>query len=157
MRYADGPTTEATVRIAAPPEVVWGLVTDIEVPARFSSELQAVEWLDETSFRGRNAHAAVGEWETTSFVVERDEPTAFTWAVSDPAHPSAMWGYRLEPDGDGTLLTHWMRMGPAPSGLTPAIEAMPDKEERIIERRLGEHRANMEATLEGIKGIAEER
>jgi hypothetical protein len=49
-----------------------------------------------------------------------------------------------------------MRIGPAPSGLSIAIEAMPDKEERIIERRLEEHARNMRATLDGIKALAEE-
>jgi hypothetical protein len=48
-----------------------------------------------------------------------------------------------------------MRLGPAPSGLTQAIERMPDREERIIDRRLAEHRGNMEATLRGIKELAE--
>jgi hypothetical protein len=46
-------------------------------------------------------------------------------------------------------------MGPAPSGLTPAIEAMPDKEERIIARRLGEHQKNMQANVDGVKQLAE--
>jgi len=32
---------------------------------------------------------------------------------------------------------------------------MPDKEERIVARRLEEHRANMQLTLEGIKALAE--
>jgi hypothetical protein len=59
------------------------------------------------------------------------------------------------PEGGGTRLRQWMRMGPAPSGLTPAIEAMPDKEERIVARRLDEHRFNMLATLAGIKDLAE--
>ena len=35
------------------------------------------------------------------------------------------------------------------------IEAMPDKEERIVARRLDEHRANMVKTIEGIKALAE--
>jgi hypothetical protein len=48
-----------------------------------------------------------------------------------------------------------MRMGPARSGLNIAIDAMPDKEERIIARRQDEHRANMTANLEGIKALAE--
>jgi hypothetical protein len=48
-----------------------------------------------------------------------------------------------------------MRMGPAPSGLSIAIEAMPDKEEKIIARRLAEHERNMRANLEGIKLLAE--
>jgi hypothetical protein len=33
---------------------------------------------------------------------------------------------------------------------------MPDKEERIVARRLSEHRANMERTLAGIKELAEQ-
>jgi hypothetical protein len=32
---------------------------------------------------------------------------------------------------------------------------MPDREERIIERRLAEHQRNMFATVEGIKALAE--
>ena len=46
-------------------------------------------------------------------------------------------------------------MGPAPSGLTIAITAMPDKEERIVARRLEEYETNMRATVEGIKQLAE--
>jgi hypothetical protein len=75
--------------------------------------------------------------------------------VSDPSEPSASWRFELSPDGDGTLLRQSMRMGPGPSGLNVAIDAMPDKEELIIERRQQEHRANMTATLEGIKALAE--
>jgi hypothetical protein len=52
-------------------------------------------------------------------------------------------------------LRQGMRMGPAPSGLNIAIDAMPDKEERIVARRLEEHVANMRATLDGIKQLAE--
>jgi hypothetical protein len=155
VRYADGPTVEVEVHVDAPPQVVWALVSDITVPARFSTELQAAEWIDDTHFRGRNRHEAAGEWETVSEVVVRDEDRAFEWAVGGAANPSASWAFRLAPDGSGTRLTQWMRMGPAPSGLTPAIEAMPDKEERIVARRLDEHRFNMLATLHGIKELAE--
>ena len=55
------------------------------------------------------------------------------------------------------MLEQWFQMGPARSGLNVAIDAMPDKEERIVARRLDEHRANMEANLAGIKELAEER
>ncbi len=48
-------------------------------------------------------------------------------------------------------------LGPARSGLSRAIDAMPDKEERIVARRLDEHRANMVKTIEGIKALAEEQ
>jgi hypothetical protein len=32
---------------------------------------------------------------------------------------------------------------------------MPDKEERIVARRLEEHQANMQLTAEGIRALAE--
>ena len=160
MRYADGPTAEVEVYIDAPPSRVWELVSDIELPARFSEEFQGAEWLDNgpaagARFRGRNQHPAVGEWETTSFLVGYEPERTFAWAVGDPDRPGASWRFELVAEGSGTRLKQWMRMGPARSGLNAAIDAMPDKEERIIARRQDEHRANMTATVEGIKALAE--
>jgi carbon monoxide dehydrogenase subunit G len=160
MRYADGPTVEVTRRIAASPDAVWQLVSDINVPARFSSELTGAEWVGDASvgalgacFEGHNRHDAIGSWTTTSTVVGFEPGRTFAWAVGDVADPSATWRFDLEPDGDGTLVTFAARIGPGPSGLTPAIEAMPDKEERIIARRLEEFRRNMETTLDGIASL----
>jgi hypothetical protein len=48
-------------------------------------------------------------------------------------------------------------MGPAPSGLSAAIDARPDREERIVARRLEEWQRNMTATVQGIKALAESR
>lgn len=155
MRYADGPTVEVATHVDAPAGVVWSLVSDIATPVRFSAELQAVRWLDDARFVGRSAHPAIGEWETTCTVVVREPEREFGWVVGDPGHPAAAWRFTLEPDGEGTLLRQWMRMGPGPSGLTPAITARPDKEERIVARRLEEHRANMQTTVEGIRSLAE--
>ena len=155
MRYADGPTVEVGTIVDAPPAVVWSLVSDVTTPVRFSDELQDVRWIDEQRFVGRNSHPAAGTWETTCTVVAREPEREFGWVVGDPVHPSASWRFTLEPAGGGTLLRQWMRMGPAPSGLTPAIEARPDKEERIVARRLSEHRANMQRTVDGIKQLAE--
>ncbi len=162
LRYADCPTTEATVDIAAAPDAVWALVSDIELPARFSGEFVGAEWLDGASgpqvgarFVGRNRHDAIGTWETTSTVTDCDPPRPFGWAVGEPDDPSASWRFTLQPTGDGTRLTQWMQMGPARSGINAAIDAMPDKESRILERRLAELHRNMQATLDGIKQLAE--
>ena len=43
--FADTPTAAAEIRIDAPPERVWGMVSDIFVMPELSSELQAVSWL----------------------------------------------------------------------------------------------------------------
>jgi uncharacterized protein YndB with AHSA1/START domain len=162
MRYADGPTAKAEVHIDAPPSRVWELVCDIDLPAKFSTEFQGARWLDDAPgpavgarFEGTNQHPRIGTWTTTSFVVECEAERVFAWNVTDPDEPSASWRFELEPDGAGTRLRQWMRMGPGRSGLNIAIDAMPDREEEIISRRQQEHASNMTVTLDGIKKLAE--
>ncbi|WP_028801382.1 SRPBCC family protein [Streptomyces sp. 142MFCol3.1] len=160
--YADRPTVEVTTWIAATPERVWQLVSDVELMPGMSSELQSVEWLDGATrpaagarFVGRSRHDSFGEWATTSTVVEAEPGRVFAWAVEDPAHPSAVWRFRLEPKDGGTELTQWMQMGPGRSGLSYAIDAMPDKEQKIVFVRMREFERNMTVTLEHIKNLAE--
>ena len=161
-RYADKPTVEVPIEIDAPPERVWAIVSDIAVMPGTSPELQTVEWLDSRSgpglgarFEGRNRHEAYGEWSTVSMIVEYDPPRVFAWAVGDPDEPSAIWRFSLEPQEGGTLLRHWVQVGPGRSGLSYAIDRMPDKEQRIVFVRLREFEANMGATLAEIKRLAE--
>lgn len=162
MRFADHPTAETDVFIAAPPATVWPLVSDIAVPARFSRELQEADWEDPAAggglgarFVGRNLHPRRGEWRTVSTVVEFEPERRFGWAVEDPANPAAVWHFELAAEGEGTRLRQWAEMGPGPSGVTVLIEQMPEREEAIIERRLGEWTANMTATVAGIRDLAE--
>lgn len=160
MRYAEGPSVEVEVVVAAPPALVWSLVSDIDLPARFSTEFRGGSWLDAPGvgarFTGRNHHDARGDWETVCYVSRYDPPHAFSWEVTDPQHPSASWWFDLHESADGVTVRYGARIGPAPSGLTTAIAAMPDKEERIVARRLQELEGNMRATLQGIKALAEE-
>ncbi|MCP2163449.1 SRPBCC family protein [Goodfellowiella coeruleoviolacea] len=175
MRFADGPTTECAVRVAAGVARVWELVTDIELPARFSPELQRVRWLDGADrpvlgarFEGHNHHAVLGDWRTVSHVVELDAPRAFGWVVVDPDNrfgeplpdpeaSIARWRFDLQPCDDGTtLLRHTVRIGPARSGLTLAIERRPADEEQLVATRLDSLRAGMRETLRGIKALAEQ-
>jgi hypothetical protein len=162
VRYAEGPTAEAEIYIAAPPHRVWALVSDISVPPRFSDELVATQWAEGgpppavgARFTGRSHHPVIGSWETTSVVAECTPDRCFAWSVETPRGFAASWRFELAPSGDGTLLRQHARMGPGPSGLTPAIEAAPDKEERIIARRLSQWQRNITATLQGIKALAE--
>ena len=166
MRFADCPTAETEIFVAAPPAVVWPLVTEIMTPSRFGTELQEATWLEGEDdgapclgarFKGRNFHPARGEWETTSTIVDLVPERRFAWAVGDPDEPSALWRLELAPEGEGTRLRYWAQMGPGRSGMTAVIEKMPDKEERIIARRLEEWETNMTATISGIKELAETR
>ncbi|MET7852723.1 SRPBCC family protein [Streptomyces avermitilis] len=161
-RYADGPTVEVPVWIDAPPQRVWELVSDIALMPRTSPELHSVEWLDGrrgpalgARFVGRSRHEALGEWATTSHVVRYEPPRVFAWAVEDPELPSSLWRFELEERDGGTLLREWMQLGPGRSGLSYAIDRMPDKEQKIVFVRMREFETNMGATLDVIKKLAE--
>ncbi len=164
-RMADQPTVEVEIEVAAPVAVVWGLVSDPALPARFSQEFQEGRWDPEAPgpalgarILGHNHHPAIGEWHTTSIVVACDPGRRFAWAVEDADNPAATWCFEIEPAGaaSGAVIVRQRAvMGPGPSGLTAAIERRPELEERIVASRLAEHERNMRATLEGIKALAE--
>ena len=178
MRYTDGPTTAVDLYIEAAVPTVWELVTDIHLPARLSPELQRAEWLGGASgprvgasFAGYNRHPMLGEWRTVSHVVDLEEPSLFRWAVVDvdgryavpsgrehvsgPERPLATWAFTLHPEEAGTRLRQSVRIGPARSGVNLAIDRMPEREEEIVAFRLNELRTNIEASLQGIKALAE--
>jgi uncharacterized protein YndB with AHSA1/START domain len=163
VRYRDSPTASASITISAPPEVVWSHVTDIGLMAELSEELQAVEWLDGVTepapgrrFLGTSRHRAIGEWQTTSTVTACVPAERFAWQVGgEDGQPSATWSFALEAVDGGTRLTQTGTMGPGRSGLSPAIEAMPDKEERIVGNRLREWEAGIDRNLRAIKARAE--
>ncbi|MDA0565275.1 SRPBCC family protein [Streptomonospora sp. S1-112] len=173
MRYAEGPSTERETAVAAPPERVWSLVTDIALPCAHSPELQRVEWLPPATepvegarFAGFNRHPRIGEWRTVSQVVEVKPESAFAWAVldvdgrfgppmRDAAAPMALWRFALEPRDGGTLVRQSVRLGPGPSGLSVVIDRMPEREEMLVAHRIEELATGMEAVLEGLRVRAE--
>ncbi len=155
---ADGPGTVVEIDIKAPVADVWDVVTDIGFGARFSEEFLGACWTDGVDgpalgaeFIGRNQHPAIGEWEVPCFVHRYVEHAEFGWATSDPENPGARWCFELSSIAGATRLRYTLQLGPGPSGLTPAIAAMPEKEPRILYRRLEEHRANMQLVVDGIK------
>ena len=130
--------------------------------AHVRPQLQAVEWADDANavevgarFRGRNKHEAFGDWATVCEVVEVEDQRRWVYNVIGPEGVSGTWAFEVEPASDGVLVRQWARMGPGPSGLTPAIVAQPDKEARIVSRRLAEWQQNMQANLEQVRSRAE--
>jgi uncharacterized protein YndB with AHSA1/START domain len=103
---------EVNIDIAAPPERVWALVTDVTQMGRWSPECHRCEWLDGASgpavgarFKGWNRRGLM-RWSTVSTVVTADEPSHFAWEVDTS---KMRWGYRFEPSpgGGGTRLTEY--------------------------------------------------
>ena len=161
-RLADGPGTVVEIDIKAAPPVVWPFVTDINFGAAFSEEFLGARWADGVDgpalgaeFIGTNTHPARGTWDVPCFVHRFERHRQFGWVTSDPDNPGAQWRFELASIAGATRLRYALILGPGPSGLSPAIAAMPDKEPRILARRIGEHRANMQQVVEGIKAAAE--
>ncbi len=165
---ADGPGALVEADIAAPPATVWTIVTDVSFGAGVSEEFLGATWEPASPergrpagpalaavFIGRNRHPAIGEWEVRCFVHRYSPEREFGWVTSDPDRPGAQWWFTLMPTPTGTRLGYHLRLGPGPSGLTPAIERMPDKEPRILERRVHEHGPNMVRVVEAIRTASE--
>lgn len=102
-------TYQESIEIAASPEAVYSLVTDIARTGEWSPRCQQC-WWDEgdgprvgARFTGRNVLAQHAfTYETTSTVTAAEPGREFAWEVGDGV---ARWGYRMEPAGQGTKLT----------------------------------------------------
>ncbi|MFB8275078.1 SRPBCC family protein [Nocardia colli] len=146
-------------RIPCDADTAWALITDIGLPVRSSPELTSVQWEGTSNrvepgarFRGRNDHPALGSWETVCEVVEVEPQRRWVWRVLGPDNgTSATWAFEIDPAREGVIVRQWARMGPAPSGLTPAITAKPELEGRIIARRLEEWADGMRANLAWLR------
>jgi uncharacterized protein YndB with AHSA1/START domain len=102
-----------TVHMAAPPEKIWELISDVTKIGRYSPETFEAEWLDGAGgpavgarFRGhvkRNGRPPT-YW-TTCTVVACERGREFAFGVGPPGKALNTWRYRLEPAGDGTDVT----------------------------------------------------
>lgn len=155
---ADGPGTVVEVDIKAKPADVWGMVSDPAMSSQFSEESVGARWAEGVdgpalgaTFIGSNTHRAIGEWEVPCFVHRFVEGKEFGWVTSDPDNPGAQWCFDVAGIAGSTRLRYSLTLGPGPSGITRAIENMPDREPDILRRRIREHRANMQRVLDGVK------
>ena len=160
--FEDGPGVVVERDIKALPASVWQFVSDINFPSSYSAEFVGASWDDPSaeisvgsSFTGSNQHDAIGEWDVPCFVSSYSPERSFGWVTSDPDNPGAQWLFELERIAGATRLRFSVTLGPGPSGTRRAITQMPDKTNKIIKRRLQEHRTNMEAVVEGIQREAE--
>jgi uncharacterized protein YndB with AHSA1/START domain len=159
---AAAPGVTVEIDIAASPERVWELASDINISAQFSDEFQGADWLDGdgpregASFRGRNERADANRmWETTSYVVACEPSRVFAWNVNDRDEPSAQWGFELEKIPGGTRLRQRFILGRRLSATGHAMVDNPEKAAQILASRQEHHKGNMMLNLQGIKEIAE--
>jgi uncharacterized protein YndB with AHSA1/START domain len=102
-----------TVHMAASPEKIWDLVSDVTKIGRYSPETFEAEWLDGATgpavgakFRGHVKRNGKGPIYWTTCVVSACEPgREFAFGVGAADKPLNIWRYALEPSGDGTDVT----------------------------------------------------
>jgi uncharacterized protein YndB with AHSA1/START domain len=102
-----------TVHMAASPEAIWELVSDVTKIGLYSPETFEAEWLEGATapavgakFRGHVKRNGRGPtyW-TTCTVLECEPGRTFGFGVGPSDKPINVWRYQLEPQGDGTDVT----------------------------------------------------
>ena len=145
-------TVVVSKEIAASPDVVWSMVSDLTRMGEWSPENNGGEWVKGATgpavgarFKGRNSNGKKS-WSTTVQVNEFDPPRRISFALM--VGPSAWcdWVWEVAPSATGTLVTHsWIdRRGRFANWLGGKVSGVTD--------RAAHNRANMERTLEALSG-----
>lgn len=141
-------------RMAASPEVVYALVSDLPRMGEWSDENTGGRWIGGACgpalgarFKGTNRSARL-RWSTVATVTAADPGRRFSFRVRSLGLKVADWSYEIEPDGDGCLVTEsWVDLrDPLWRRITGAMTGVSDR------RRFAE--ASMAATLEAIARAA---
>ena len=106
--------------MAAPPERIWELLSDVTKIGRYSPETFAAEWLDGATgpavgakFRGHVKRNGIGPIYWTTCTVRECVPgREFAFGVGPSDKPLSIWGYRREPSGDVTDVTEYFDLTP---------------------------------------------
>ncbi len=154
--YAQAVRDSVTVHIAATPERIWELVSDITNTGRFSPETFEAEWLDGATapavgarFRGHVRRNGRGPVYWTKCIIVASEPgREFAFTVGEADKALNTWSYRFEASGDGTDVTESFQLKD-----TTAL--------RLYWKLFGRWRGRtnhdgMRETLVRIKAVAEE-
>lgn len=151
------------VQVAASPEAVWRVVSDIDSHVRLagSGELLAIRfqgplrvgarWEADEHIRG------VGRFTAVSTCTVFDPPHELAWKPQAPpirkgredSRPDIGWWFRLHPGQDGTLLEHGFRV------VEPRVGSAMMKAFYALSRRERTIRRGMARTLQNVKAAAE--
>ena len=113
------PGATGTLRIAAPAEELYALVSDVSRMGQWSPETVAGRWLGGADgpavgarFSGANRRGW-RRWSTTCTVVAAEPGRKFEFEVAFAVVPVSRWAYEFRPDGDGTVVTEaWTDLRP---------------------------------------------
>lgn len=120
-----------SIEIAAPPEAVYALVSDMTRYGEWSTQNVGGEWLDGGTgkvgdwFEGHNK-AGKMEWKAKAEITEATPGKEFGFWTMGKEAQVAHWRYSMEPSGAGTKLSEHYRLHNVPdqiaSGGPKAVE-----------------------------------
>jgi len=147
---------EATIEIAAPPEVVWALVSDIPRMGEWSPVCHRCEWLGDADhaevgarFVGHNkANGARWSRECTITAAEPGRELAFSTYFRGAE--STRWRYAFEPIPTGTLVVEAYEVISVPRWVK-AVRRLPG----VPSKSLRDGQGSMGTTLQRLKAAAE--
>ncbi|WP_030483417.1 SRPBCC family protein [Nocardioides aequoreus] len=121
MRLLAPLTDEVSLYVDAPPAEVWALVSDVTRIGEFSPETFEARWTRGSTgpevgatFKGHVKRNGVGPTYWSGCKVTVCEPERhFEWSVGSDSVTVNNWGYRLQPEGDGTRVTEYFRLEPS--------------------------------------------
>ena len=146
---------QATTDIAAPPEKVWQLVSDLPRMGEWSPENIGGRWIGGATgptvgarFRGSNKKG-LRRWSTTCVVTAADEGRRFSFDVTYGPLAISTWDYSFTDTGKGTTVVEewtdrrpqWMKLASGP------VMGVMD--------RAAHNQRGMEQTLAAVKRAAE--
>ena len=149
------PALDVTVSrmIAADPDTVWAILSDVTRMPELSPETLRVRRLDDapvavgSRFKGGNRIGLL-RWTTVATVTELEPGRAFAFEISPPSR--TQWRYELDPVEGGTRVTESMRKEdpqPAPIRAMQRLVGVTDRAEHL--------RAGMTTTLDRLAATAE--
>lgn len=147
-------TVRIVEHVAATPESVFSLLSDVERIAGLGPENVAARWITPgralgAEFVGTNTRDG-RIWEMPRRIVGFEPPRLFSWEVGVPELPTARWTYELTPAGNGTDVEQMFAHGPGWSMLRAVSERYPDRTQEFVAQRTAELEANMRAVLQAV-------
>ena len=147
-----GKSGEATVHIDAPPERVYGMVSDVTRMGEWSPETYECEWVEGATgpavgakFKGRNKQGIM-KWSTTPEVIAADPGREFAFVTKMGGREATRWRYRFEPADGGTKVTEsWEEIW----------SPLPMRAFSVATRRYQKLDGGIRATLDRLKAAAE--
>ncbi len=141
--------------IAAAPEKVWAMVSDVTRMGEWSPETVGCEWIGDRKepavgarFKGNNENGK-RKWSTVCTVVEASPGESFAFDVKAGPFNIARWAYRFEAANDGCRLTEsW-------TDRRPKLIEIISKPVMGVSDRGAHNRETMQATLDRLAAAAE--